>query len=123
MARQRKNLRERKRQLALKLDASRQNLRDEGQKLRRRLSPSHAVSSYLRRHPLQVFGATSGGVALLTYILRPRARDQKPPRSLPLRLLGWVMALAKSAIRSWFLNQAKAYLRPKCPESDSLLGP
>ena len=116
---------ERKRQLALSLDSSRQALTTSGQDLKRRLSPVHAVNSYFRRHPMQVFGATAAGVALLTYLLRRPPREKKPRKSLSRRLLGWGIALAKPAVKAWVLNYAKGYLWVKPPktETDSLLGP
>ena len=75
MAQSRQKLLERKRELVLKLDASRQRVATGSKELRRGLSLSHIVSSYLQRHPLQIFGATSLGVGLLTWILRPRTRS------------------------------------------------
>ena len=116
------HLRERKRALALSLAASRERLREEGREFSRSMNPMHAASNYLHRHPLQIFGATTGAIALLTYLLRPRG-ERKPPKSFLRRLLGWVISFVKASIRSWFLNQAKGYLLPKEPETDSLLGP
>ena len=113
----------RKRQLALSLDSSRRCLTTSARELRRRLSPAHAAGSYIRRHPVQIFGATTAGVALLTFLFRPRHGGKKSPKSLPKHLFGWIISLAKPAIRAWFLNQAKGYLRSKPTESDSRLGP
>ena len=115
MAQSRQKLLERKRELVLKLDASRQRVAAGSKDLRRGFSLSHIVSSYLQRHPLQIFGATSLGVGLLTWILRPRTRseEQKPPKSLTQRLAGWIISLLKGSIRSWLLAQAKDYLRTK----------
>ncbi|MEO1843239.1 MAG: hypothetical protein ABGZ37_03065, partial [Akkermansiaceae bacterium] len=60
---------------------------------------------------MQIFGATTAGVALLTFLFRPRHGVKKSAKSLPKRLIGWIISLAKPAIRAWFLNQAKGYLR------------
>lgn len=125
MAQQKQNLRERKRELVLSLDASRLRVVETSVNLRRRLNPIHVASSYLRRHPLQIFGTTSLGVALLTLLLFPRSRSegQKPPKSLSRHIVGWIISLMKASIRSWLLTQARSYLRTKQPETDSLLGP
>ena len=125
MAQPKQNLRERKRELVLSLDTSRLRIVEGSANLRKRLSPIHVASSYLRRHPLQIFGATSIGVALLTGLLFPRGRskDQKPPKSLSQHIVGWIISLMKASIRSWLLTQARGYLRTKQPETDSLLGP
>ena len=125
MAQQRQTLRERKRELVLSLDASRLRVAENSVNLRRRLSPIHMASSYLRRHPLQIFGTTSLGVALLTLLLIPRRRSkgQKPPKSLSQHIVGWIISLMKASIRSWLLTRARGYLRTKQPETDSLLGP
>jgi hypothetical protein len=115
MAQSRQKLLERKRELVLKLDASRQRVAAGSKDLRRGFSLSHIVSSYLQRHPLQIFGATSLGVGLLTWILRPRTRPegQKPPKSLTQRLAGWIISFLKGSIRNWLLTQARDYLRTK----------
>ena len=125
MAQQRQTLRERKRELVLSLDASRLRVAENSVNLRRRLSPIHMASSYLRRHPLQIFGTTSLGVALLTVLLIPRRRpkDQKPPKSLRRHFMGWIISMIKASIRSWLLTRVRDYLRAKQPETDSLLGP
>ncbi len=115
MAQSRQKLLERKRELVLKLDASRQRAAAGSKDLRRGFSLSHIVSSYLQRHPLQIFGATSLGVGLLTWILRSKARSggQKNPKTLGQRLVGWIISFLKGSIRSWLLTQARDYLRTK----------
>ena len=125
MAQPKQNLRERKRELVLSLDGSRLRLVEGSADLRKRLSPIHIASSYLRRHPLQIFGATSIGVALLTWLLIPRgrARDQKLPKSPSRRLAGWIIVLLKGSIRNWLFTRVMDYLRTKQSETDSLLGP
>ncbi len=124
-AAEQESIRERKRQLALSLDASRSRLTSRGRELRRRLSPANAIGTYFRKHPLRVFGATAAGVAILTYFLRSRHRIRKSRKSLSRRSVGWVLALLKPALRFWFLNQAKTYIHTKQvpPETESLLGP
>jgi len=119
------SIRERKRQLALTLASSRTRLTSRGRDLRRRLSPVHAAGSYFRKHPVQIFGATAAGVAILTFLFRARPRDRKPPKSLVRRSLGWVMSLVKPVVRIWILKEAKTYIQAKHinPETDSLLGP
>jgi len=125
MAQPKQNLRERKRELVLSLDTSRLRIVEGSANLRKRLSPIHVASSYLRRHPLQIFGATSIGVALLTSLLTPRGRSkgQKPPKSPSQRLAGWAIALLKGSIRNWLFTRVRDYLRTKQSETDSLLGP
>ena len=119
------NLRERKRELVLSLDTSRLRIVEGSANLRKRLSPIHVASSYLRRHPLQIFGATSIGVALLTGFLIPRGRSkgQKRPKSSSQLLAGWAIALLKGSIRNWLFTRFRDYLRTKQSETDSLLGP
>lgn len=126
MARSRQeSLRERKRQLALSIDASRHQLTSDARDLRAGLNPVRGLSSYLRRHPLRVFGTTTLGVAALTWICRTRRRSDTPKpkrkRSLLLRL---TLKLAKPAIRVWFLNRTRNYFQNRFPGSvlDSLLG-
>lgn len=123
MAQSTQSIRQRKQALALSLDSSRTCLTTSGRTLRRRLRPGYVVGTFFRRHPLRIFGATTAGVALLTFFLRPRRRKNKPRKSLKRRLLGWVISLLIPAIRTYVLNQTKMYLRPNAPESDSLLGP
>lgn len=125
MAQPKQNLRERKRELVLSLDTSRLRIVEGSANLRKRLSPIHVASSYLRRHPLQIFGATSIGVALLTGLLIPRRRSkgQKRPKSSSQLLAGWAIALLKSSIRNWLFTRFRDYLRTKQSETDSLLGP
>ena len=118
-------IQERKRQLALRLDSSRDGLTSSSRELRRRLSPTRAIAGYLRRHPVQIFGATTGVVAIATYLLRPRSREARKPRSLKRRLVSWILSLVKPAIRLWVLKHAKSYIQgtPAPPATDSLLGP
>ena len=125
MAQPKQNLRERKRELVLSLDTSRLRIVEGSANLRKRLSPIHVASSYLRRHPLQIFGATSIGVALLTGLLIPRRRSkgQKRPKSSSQLLAGWAIALLKGSIRNWLFTRFRDYLRTKQSETDSLLGP
>ena len=125
MAQSIQDLRERKRELALSLDASRRSLRESGRTLRARLNPVRAAGSYLRKYPLRVFGGTTIGIAVLTYLWRPRSREQKPRKSLTRSLLGGVISLFKPALRVWILKQAKEFMQTKHaePKTDSLLGP
>jgi hypothetical protein len=123
MAQSTEIIRQRKQELALSLDSSRTCLSTSGRSLRRRLSPGHALGSYFRRHPLQIFGATTAGVAFLTYLLRPRPHEKTPQKPISRRIFGWGISLIKPVIRAYALNQAKEYLRPNAPETDSLLGP
>ena len=60
---------EQKREIVLRLDASRRIIAEGSVGMGRRITPGHMVSSYLKRHPLVAFGATSIGVAALTYLL------------------------------------------------------
>jgi len=85
--------------------------------LNQRMRPGHLVSSYLRSHPLFSFGATSIGVAALTYLLFPRPRTPAPqtPQSLIQSLLGWIPSFLKGSIRSWIFQQARDYLLTKRP--------
>lgn len=117
-------LQEKKRRLALSLDASRHRLRANRQELQQQLRPSHAAARYLRHHPWRVFGGTAVGVALLTILLRPRPRDERKRHPLLRRLIGFGGSLALPALRFWVVKQAKTYLQqPDQPLStESLLG-
>ena len=111
-----KNL-ELKREIVLKLDASRKRIADESMGLNQRMRPANLVSSYLRSHPLFSFGATSIGVAALTYLLfpRPRTPAAQTPQSLSQSLLGWIPSFLKGSIRNWIFRQARDYLLTKRP--------
>lgn len=106
------------------LDRTRVDLGSSSRELRRRLGPSEMMGAWFRRHPLHLFGATAAGVALLTSVLRPRRKEPGPARPLRKRVTGGFFSLCKSALRHWFVNRAKDYLRSKAPlsETDSLLG-
>ena len=125
MARPRQELQERKRELTLNLEASRLQLAASSRRLRRSLRPTRAAASYLRRHPFQVFGTTTAGVALTTWLLRPRSRSlgKKAPKSVAERLVKWAIAVLTTTLRSWILKRVRNYLRTKPSETDSLLGP
>ena len=125
MARPRQEVQERKRELVLNLEASRLKLTGSSRRLQHSLRPSRIAADYLRRHPFQIFGTTTAGVALITWLLRPRAesRQKKPPKSFTGRLVGWAIALLKSSLRRWILRKARTYLQTKPSETDSLLGP
>ena len=111
-----KNL-ELKRKIILKLDASRNRIAEESMGLNQGIKPAHLVSSYLRSHPLFAFGATSIGVAALTYLLFPKSRPiaSQGPQSLAQSLLGWIPAFLKGSIRRWIFRQARDYLLTKRP--------
>jgi len=85
--------------------------------LNQRIRPTNLVSRYLRSHPLFAFGATSIGVAALTYLLFPRSRTtaSESPQSLTQSLLGWIPAFLKGSIRRWIFRQARDYLLTKRP--------
>ncbi|MBJ06218.1 MAG: hypothetical protein CMO40_03740 [Verrucomicrobiaceae bacterium] len=97
------------------MEASRGQMTESSRSLRHGLHPARAVAAYLRRHPLQVFGTTTAGVALITWVLRPRSESpgNKPSRSIGRRLTGLVITLLKSSLRSWIIRQTRDYLQTK----------
>ena len=106
-----------KRELILRLDASRDRIAKQSIGLNRRMRPGHLVSSYLSGHPLFAFGTTSIGVAGLTYLLFPRRKrtEGQPPQSMRQSLLGWIPTFLKGSIRGWIFRQARDYLLTKRP--------
>ena len=108
---------EQKREIVLRLDASRRIIAEGSVGMGRRITPGHMVSSYLKRHPLVAFGATSIGAAALTYLLFPGRREGKnqAPQSLRESLLGWIPSFLKGSIRTWILRQIRDYLLTKRP--------
>lgn len=115
---------QRKQELLLSLDASRESMRGGTRNLRERINPLRRPLSWVRENPLLAFGGTAAGVALLTVLFRPR-KSVKPQKTLKAVALGWAFGVAKPAASLWLNDRVRKYLQTQHANEppDSLLGP